>query len=128
VDQFHGAAKSKCVALSTTEAEYVALSGAAQECLWLRQLELELGYPPEGPTLIFEDNQSAIAMAKNPQFHGRAKHIDIRHHFVREQVANGAIKLDYCSTADMTADIMTKGLAREQHYKLREKAGMFELH
>lgn len=67
-------------------------------------------------------------MAKNPQFHGRAKHIDIRHHFVREQVANGTIKLDYCSTTDMTADIMTKGLARDQYCKLREKAGMIELH
>ena len=63
-------------------------------------------------------------MVKNPQFHGRAKHIGIRHHFIREQVANGAIKLDYCSTADMTADIMTKG----HHCKLREKAGMYELH
>ena len=60
--------KQKCAALSTAEAEYVILSGAAQECLWLRQLELELGCPPEGPTLIFEENQSAIAMAKNPQF------------------------------------------------------------
>ena len=77
--------KKKCVALSTAEAEYVALSEAAQECLWLRQLELELECPPEDPTLIFEDDQSAIAMAKNPQFHGRAKHIDIRHYFVREQ-------------------------------------------
>ena len=108
VDQSHGAAK---IALSTAEAEYAALSGAAQECLWLRQLEVELGCPPEGPTLIFEDNQSTIAMAKNPQFHGRAKHIDIRHHFFREQVANGTIKLDYCSTTDMTADIITKGLS-----------------
>ena len=58
--------KQKCVALSTAEAEYVALSGAAQECLWLRQLEVELGCLPEGPTLMFEDNQSTIAMAKNP--------------------------------------------------------------
>ena len=93
--------RQKC---STAEAEYVALSGAAQECLWLRQLEVELGCPPEGPSLIFEDNQSTIAMAQNPQFHGRAKHIDIRHHFVRDQIANGSIKLHYCSMTDMTAD------------------------
>ena len=59
------AKKQKCMALSTAEAEYVALSGAAQECLWLRQLEL--GCPPGGPTLIFEDNQSAIVMAKKGQ-------------------------------------------------------------
>ncbi len=64
--------KQKCVALSTAEAEYVALSSAAQESVWLRQLMTELGSGPETPTLIFEDNQSAIAMTKNPQFHGRA--------------------------------------------------------
>ena len=67
-------------------------------------------------------------MAKNPQYHGQAKHIDIRHHFVRELVANGTIKLDYCPSTDMMADMMTKGLTREQHCKLREKVGMIELH
>ena len=56
----------KCVSLSTVEAEYVVLSGAAQEYLWLRQLEVKLGCP-DSPTVIFEDNQSIIAMAKNPQ-------------------------------------------------------------
>ena len=77
---------------------------------------------------MFEDNQSTTVMAKNPQFHGRVKHIDIRHHFVQEQVANGTIKQEYCPTTDMTADMITKDLTREQHCKLREKAGMFELH
>jgi len=67
-------------------------------------------------------------MAKNPQFHGRAKHIDIRHLFVSEQIANGTIKLDYCSTTDMTADIMTKGLACDQYCKLGEKASIIKLH
>ena len=100
------------MALSNAEADYVALSGAAQECLWLRQLEAEIGYSPEGPTLIFEDNQSAIAMAKNLQFHGQAKHIDICDHFIREQVTSGTIKLDYYGTKNMAADIMTKGLTR----------------
>ena len=76
--------KQKCVALSTAEAEYVALSGAVQKCIWLRQVEAELGSASEGPNLILEDNQSAIAMAKNPQFHGRTKHIDIQRHFVIE--------------------------------------------
>ena len=74
--------KQKCIALSTAEAEYVVLSGATQECLWLRQLEVELECPPQGAALIFEDNQSTIAMSKNLQFHGLAKHIDIRHHFI----------------------------------------------
>ena len=120
--------KQKCVALSTAKAEYVALSAAVQECMWLRQLEAELSYDNDRPTVIFEDNQSTIAMAKNPQFHGRAKHIDIRHHFVREQLAHGTIQLEYCPTTEMTADIFTKGLNGERFKTLREKAGILELH
>ena len=78
--------KQDTVALSTAEAEYVALSSATQECVWMRRLNSELGNPPKGPTTILEDNQSSIAMARNPQFHRRAKHINIRHHFIREEV------------------------------------------
>ena len=103
--------KQKCVALSTAEAEYIVLSSAAQESVWLRQLITELGSSPEMPTIIFEDNQSTIAMTKNPQFHGRAKHIEIKHHFIREQVSNGKVQLEYCPTTEMTADILTKGTA-----------------
>ena len=115
--------KQECVALSTAEAEYVALSSAVQESIWLRKLIAELG-SPNGPTTIFEDNQSAIAMCKNPQHHGRVKHIDIKHHIICEQVANKNVKLEYCPTKVMTADIFTKGLTREQFYALRSKAGI----
>lgn len=83
--------KQKCVALSTAEAEYIAMASTAQESVWLRQLIAELTNILEAPTLIYEDNQSAIAMTKNPQFHGRAKHIDIKHHYIREQVAQGIL-------------------------------------
>ena len=106
--------KQSSVALSTAEAEYVAHSGAAQESIWLRQLLTELGNPPLGQTTIFEDNQSAIAMSGNPQFHGRAKHIDIKCHFVREQVNSGTVKLAYCPTADMVVDMLTKALGSTQ--------------
>ena len=116
--------KQNTVALSTAEAEYVALSTATQECMWMQKLLSELGNPPDGPTTILEDNQSSIAMARNPQFHGRAKHIDIKHHFVREQVTNGSIALQYCPTNDMLADILTKGLAQQQYSILRERAGI----
>ena len=98
--------KQKCVALSTAEAEYVALSSASQESIWLRQLMTELGNPLEVPTLIFEDNKAAIAMTNNPTFHGRAKHIDIKFHFIRDQVSRGTIKLEYCPTDQMLADIL----------------------
>lgn len=66
-------------------------------------------------------------MTKNPQLHGRAKHTDIRHHFVREQVSIGKVTLESCLTADMTADIFTKGLNREQYHKLRDKVGIHEM-
>ena len=76
--------KQAVVALSTAEAEYIALSSATQEIMWLRRLLTDLHSKPYGPTELKEDNQGAIAIAKNPVTHNRTKHIDIRHHFVRE--------------------------------------------
>ena len=110
------------------ESEYVALSSAAQEALWLRELCKDLHKQPSGPTLIFEDNQAAIHMAKDPQYHGRSKHISIKFHFIREQVGNNLIELKYCRTDDMIADIFTKGLSTSttKFVKLREMAGMTE--
>ena len=119
--------KQSCVALSTAEAEYMALSSTAQEAVWLRQLTAELGSPLKTATTIFEDNQSAICMTKNPQFHGRTKHIAIKYHFIREQVGNGTIELKYCPTNEMLVDMFTKGLSREQFSKLRSPAGIVEL-
>ena len=82
------------------------MSSAAQELVWLRHLIAELTNSPEqSPTILYEDNQSAIAMAKNPLFHGRAKHIDIKHHFIRQQVTQGTIVLQYCPREMMVADI-----------------------
>ena len=74
--------------------------------------------------VLYEDNQSAICIAKNPQFHGRTKHIGIKYHFVREQVGNGKLELRYCKTNDMIDDMMTKGLSGEQFEKLRLMAGV----
>lgn len=115
--------KQTCVALSTAEAEYVALASAAQEAVWMGQLTTELGIEPEAIT-IFEDNQSAISMTKNPQFHGRAKHIDLKYHFVRDQVSEGTVKLEYCPSKEMIADMLTKGLPKDQFVKLRQLAGL----
>ena len=120
--------KQKCIALTTAEAEYVALCAAVQECMWSRQLEAEISGDNDTPTVIFEDNQSTIAKAKNPQFQGRAKHIDIHHHVVREQLAHRTIQLEYCPTTEMTAGIFTKGLDSERFKNIREKAGILELH
>ena len=84
------------MALSTAEA---ALCNAAQEAVWLRELTNDLNNEVlSSPTVVFEDNQATIKMAKNSQYHGRAKHISIKYHFIREQVANRQIELKYCRT------------------------------
>ena len=130
--QIHGTAitwqskKQPCVALSTAEAEYVALAGAAQEATWLKQLYQDLQESNKS-ILIYEDNQSAISIAKNPQFHGRVNHINIKFHFVRDQVSNNNMKLVYCQTDDMIADMLTKTLGRVKFEKFREMAGVLPM-
>ena len=74
--------KQSRIALFTAEAEYMALSSTAQEAIWMRELNSDLGNQQSQPILIFEDNQSAISMAKSPQFHGRSKHINVKYHFI----------------------------------------------
>ena len=89
------------------EAEYVALSVATQEAMWLRQPMMELQNEKElPPTVLWEDNQGAIALAKNPVFHKRTKHIQIRYHFVSDDVD------DFCPGKKMVADILTKPIPR----------------
>ena len=112
--------KQTCVALCTAEAEYIALASAAQEAVWLRELINELDGPLTEPTVVFDDSQCAIAMTKNPQFHGRAKHIEIKYHYIRGEVEKGTIKLSYCPTQNMMADILTKGLSKEKHCGFRQ--------
>jgi transposase InsO family protein len=100
------------VALSTCEAEYIAMTQASKEAKWLRLLLQELGVPYLGSVKIFADNQGAIALAKNPEFHNRTKHIDIQYHYVRQEVENGRIQLEFIDTDSMLADCLTKALAR----------------
>jgi hypothetical protein len=103
------------VALSTTEAEYMALSAAAREAVWMQRLFMELRFDAADSITINVDNQSCISLAKNPSFHARTKHIDIRHHFVREKVESGVVDLVFCPTKEMVADVLTKALPKEQH-------------
>ncbi|GAA6058317.1 hypothetical protein JCM3770_003611 [Rhodotorula araucariae] len=106
------------VATSTTESELVAASDTTKEVLALRKLTVDLGEAPTGPTVIYEDNQAAIAIATNPTSHGRTKHFDVAQLFVRERVAAREVDLECISTNDMVADTLTKPLSRvkfEQH-------------
>ena len=109
--------KQATVALSTAEAEYVSPQ-------YGRRLLTDVGEPLEEPIVIHEDNQGAIAMAKNPVGHARTKHIDIRYHFVREGVQSGVIVLKYVATDEMIADILTKPLPKHRFEKLVTELGM----
>ena len=107
-----GSKKQTTVALSSTEAEYIAASLATQEAIWLCSLLADLKFVQGKPTIIFEDNQGAVALSKNPRYHARTKHVNIKHHFIRDKFESGEIILTYCSTNDMIADMLTKALPR----------------
>jgi hypothetical protein len=102
--------QQELIVLSTTEGEYVAATHAAKEALWLRSLISEVFGDILEATTLFSDNQSAIALSKDHQYHARTKHIDIRYHFIRWVIENGSIRLIYCPTEDMLADTLTKPL------------------
>jgi Cu/Ag efflux pump CusA len=121
--------KSRCqptVALSTMESEYMAITEATKELKWIRTLLVELGYAKDEnkPTNLFSDSQSAIALAKNPVSHARAKHIDLCHHFVREAIQDGIILVQYIPTTEMTADRLTKALGRKKREKCTARMGI----
>lgn len=109
--------RQKSVALSTTESEYMAAAHAIKELVWLEGLLstlIDLNKP-----IFFMDNQSAIRLVKNPEFHKRTKHINVRYHFIREKFEDGVFELKYVSTDDQLADIMTKALPRVKHQYFR---------
>ena len=118
------AQKQKSVALSTVEAEYMAACLATKDAVWLRAFLVGLGLSASAPTNILCDSQGAIALTKNPEHHQRSKHIDLRYHFVREQVTGGAIALVYTSTSDMVADQLTKPLSKEMHNRCIRGMGL----
>ncbi|KAK2578606.1 hypothetical protein KPH14_001023 [Odynerus spinipes] len=112
--------KQRTVALSSTEAEYMALTEAAKEAIYLRRFLLELGFARLAVVKVFSDNHGALKLGENPVFHNRTKHIDTRHHFIRETLKNGFLKVEYKSTDDMAADILTKGLSGPKHKRCLE--------
>ncbi|KAI4340767.1 hypothetical protein MLD38_025574 [Melastoma candidum] len=106
--------KQSTVALSSAKAEYNAANEATRVAVWLRRLLLELQQKVDESTTIFCDNQFAIAMSKNPVFHARSKHIELRHHFIREMVSPKDILLEFISTHDQPADVLTKAVSSEK--------------
>jgi hypothetical protein len=97
------------------EAEYIATAEAAREAVWLRNLLKELGFKQVGPTTLHVDNQGAMRLATSPSTHQRTKHIDIKHHLIRELIDRGTIELRYVATEKQQADLLTKALPGPRH-------------
>ena len=113
------------VALSTTESEYIGLSIAGQHLAWLHTFFAELGHPQQLPTDFGNDNMATIILSKDPQFRARIKHIRCKYHFVRDDlIAKGEAIIRYVPTDDMVANIFTKALPHDKHWKFVVAMGL----
>lgn len=113
--------KQPTVALSSTEAEYMALTEAAKELMWMRMILTELNVSVVTPSIIYVDNMPAISVTQNDTHHDRLKHIDTRHYFIRDLVKDKIIDPTWISTHDQLADIFTKPLTAQPFITLRNK-------
>lgn len=113
------------VAQSSTEVEYIAISEATKEAVWIGRLLEELYQPEIYSNPLHCNNQGLIALAKNPENHRRTKHIDIRYHYIREKEENGTIAIDYLPTEEMIADELTKALTPAKMKIFIKQLGLF---
>ena len=116
--------KQALVSFSTTKSEYVTVTHTAKEAIWIRMFLGDILRPLTKPMVLYCDNQSAIAVTKNDQYHARTKHIDIRYHFIRESISREIIEIRYCPTENMVADIFTKALPVKTFEHLRTLLGV----
>lgn len=116
--------KQPIVTLSTTEVEFVAAAVCSTQAIWMKRILETLGYEGNESTVIFCDNSSTIKLARNPVFHSRCKHIEVRFHFLRNLENDGVIQLIYCSTHDQIVDMLTKPLKLESFRQMREQLGV----
>lgn len=123
--------KQPTVALSSCEAEYMAICEVTQAIMWtiamMKEMDIHTATNITGRTssnlpipVVTSDNKSAIAMAKNDMLHNRSKHIDIKYHFIRDEITKGTISLQWISTHDQVADIFTKTLVPRLFLKFRD--------
>ncbi|GJU76574.1 retrovirus-related pol polyprotein from transposon TNT 1-94 [Tanacetum coccineum] len=115
--------KQKCTAISSTEAEYISLSGCCAKILWMRSQLTDYGFD-YNKIPLYSDSQSAIALSCNTVQHSRTKHIAVRYHFIKEQVENRVVELYFVKTDYQLADIFTKALAIERFEYLINRLGM----
>ena len=116
--------KQPTTALSSVEAEYMSATQAVKEATWWRTFFSEININVENPIQILTDSKGSIALAKNPEHHSRTKHIDIRHHFIREQVASKAVEMVFVGTASMGADVLTKPIGKTLHHRMIKLLGL----
>ena len=119
--------KQRCVALSSCEAEFMAANAAACQGVWLSKLLSQITGKRLDPVVIYIDNKSAIDLTKNPVFHGRSKHIDIRFHFIRGCVERGEIQIKFINSGEQRADILTKAMTVVKFERMRELLGIKNL-
>lgn len=117
--------RQECVTLSTMEAEYVALAETCQEVIWLRRLLEDFGVKQKTATVVNEDNQGCLSFVKSERSTKRSKHIETKHHFVKDLCDREEVVLKYCPTNEMNADILTKPLGLVKHYHFTASLGLF---
>jgi hypothetical protein len=113
----------KCVALNTTEAEFITVTEASKALLWLKRLACELGFEQD-KYVLFCNNQSDIHLSKNASFHLRPKHIEVRYHWIRDMLNSKQMQLEKVHTDDNGADMLTKVVTRAKLDVCRRHAGM----
>lgn len=117
--------KQPTVALSTTEAEFMSMVAAIQESIWIKNFDQEIFNDASISIVLHCDNKSAINLAINNVYHAKTKHIDIKHRFIQEKLAEGRIKLQYLQTNEMIADVMTKPIAAQKQVLFSKSFGLF---
>jgi hypothetical protein len=115
------------VALSSCEAEYIATTTVATQAIWMARLLVELLGRETEVVELKVDNKSALALARNPVYHERSKHINLRYHFIRNCLVDRTVSATYIKTAGQLADIFTKALGRVKFQELRARIGMVQV-
>lgn len=116
--------KQPIVTLSTTEAEFVAVAACAWQLVWMKRVLQKIGYNGSASPVIYYDNSSTIKLSRNPVMHGKSKHIDVRFHFLRNLVNEGALQLSFCGTQQQVSDIFTKPIKLEAFLEFINKLGV----
>lgn len=116
--------RQDCVSLSSMEAEFIALGETCQEILWMRRLLNDLGEKETAATTVREDNQGCLAFAQSARISKRSKHVETKRCFIKDLCERGTVKLEYCQTDEMRADLLTKPLGAVKHHRFSTSLGL----